>query len=471
MTKTFTLISLLLVYSYITYAQQIKLVQFSSDYSSPLGIENCGDGRLFIVERQGRIIICDSTGKRLQKPFLDISDSITSGGERGLLGLAFDPGYAVNGFFYVYYTNLGGNTQISRFRVKTGNPNVANKSSERSILRIKQPFSNHNGGCIRFGPDGYLYIGMGDGGSGGDPNNNAQNPMSLLGKILRIDVHNGLPYTIPPGNPFVDSINYRPEIWALGLRNPWRWSFDALTGKMYIADVGQASWEEINIQPKGKGGNNYGWRCYEGKHAFNTDSCQSQSSYTLPVYEYFHSDSPNECSVTGGFVYRGSMYPSLYGKYIFTDYCSGIFRTYYTQIGRKRVKIVLDGDDGFGSFGVDKNNEMYVCNVKSGIVYHVTDGSLFQDNYSINNKAGNSRLNFSPNPARNYINILYTSSVSEQITLQITSILGKGFYHATKTAAPGMNTWRININIPKESYYVSIITASGNRITKSLIIE
>ena len=465
MKKTFTLISVLLIYSYAINAQQIKLVQFSSGYSSPLGIENCGDSRLFIVERQGRIIICDSLGNRRQQPFLDISDSITSGGERGLLGLAFDPDYAVNGFFYVNYTNQNGNTQISRFRVKSSNPNVANRSSERSVLRIQQPFTNHNGGCMRFGPDGNLYIAMGDGGSGGDPNNNAQNTMSLLGKMLRIDLRNGLPYKIPADNPFVDSLNYRPEIWALGLRNPWRFSFDALSGKMYIADVGQNFWEEINIQPNGKGGNNYGWRCYEGKHPFNTSGCRSQSFYTPPAYEYFHSDSLNECSVTGGFVYRGNIYSSLYGKYIFTDYCSGLFRTYHVQAGRKRVRIVLDADDGFSSFGVDKYNEMYVCNVKEGIVYHITDGSLSQSNYSIgNNNSGPNRLTLSPNPAQDLIKISYTSLRAEKVTVRITGILGEEVYHGLKTAIAGINTWTINLRIPRGSYYVSVTTTSGNRL-------
>lgn len=471
MKKAFTLISMMQLFSFCVHAQQIKLVQFSSGYSSPLGIENCGDSRLFIVEREGRIMICDSTGKRLSKPFLDISDSILYGGERGLLGLAFDPDYAVNGFFYVNYTNENGNTQISRFKVKTNNPNVANRNSERSVLRINQPFSNHNGGCIRFGPDGYLYIAMGDGGSGGDPNNNAQNRKSLLGKILRIDVRNGLPYKIPPDNPFVDSLNYRPEIWALGLRNPWRFSFDAINGKMYIGDVGQMYWEEINVQPKGKGGNNYGWRCYEGKHAFNTDSCQPQSSYISPVYEYFHNDSINERAVTGGFVYRGHMYPSLYGKYIFTDYGSGIFRAYYKQTGRKRIKTVLDSDDGFSSFGVDKNNEMYVCNLPEGIIYHITDGSSFQNNYIISNKPAQNSLSISPNPVRDYVNVSYTASASGRIKLQVTGILGKEVYYASKTAMPGLNSWRINLNIPKGSYYISIITASGNVITKSMFIE
>jgi len=289
--------------------------------------------------------------------------------------------------------------------------------------------------------------------------------------MLRINV-SSLPYSIPPDNPFVDSLNYRPEIWALGLRNPWRWSFDALTGKMYIADVGQASWEEINTQPKGKGGNNYGWRCYEGTHEFNTDGCQPQSSYTLPVYEYFHSDSLNERSITGGFVYRGSMYPSLYGKYIFTDYGSGIFRAYYTNLGRKRVKVVLDDESGFASFGVDRNNEMYVCNVVSGIVYHITDSSVSRSNYSIRNKAVENSLSFSPNPAGNHINLIYnTSSDAGNVAIRVTALLGKQVYYASKKAVPGMNAWNIDLNIPKGSYYVSVTTASGSIITKSLIID
>ena len=474
MKKQFTLFVLLLVCSLFTAAQnKIKLVQFSTGYSSPVGIENAGDSRLFVVEQEGKIIICDSNGHRTNKPFLNITDRVLyNGGEQGLLGLAFDPGYASNGFFYVNYINKSGNTQISRFKVKSGDPDLASKTSEKFILKIDQPFANHNGGCTRFGPDGYLYIGMGDGGNGGDPNNNAQNTKSLLGKMLRIDVHHGNPYKIPGDNPFVDSSNYKPEIWALGLRNPWRWSFDALNGQMLIADVGQDSWEEVDLQLNGAGGKNYGWRCYEGKHPYNTDGCKPQNNYVSPRYEYPHSDSTGDCSITGGFVYRGTRYASLYGKYIFTDYCSGLFRLLYTQGGKARVRTALDGDDNaYSSFGEDVNNELYVCNLVNGNIYHITDGTtLLQNNYSSNNKDVN-RLSFSPNPSRGSINISYTSDKASQITLRITGILGEQVYVASRAVNAGINTWNINLNISKGNYYLSVINNTGNITTQSLRME
>jgi glucose/arabinose dehydrogenase len=473
MKKTFTLIILLFAILFTVHAQQLSLVQFSSGYSSPVGIENCGDSRLFIVEEKGKIFICDAAGNRSTQPYLDITDRVLFSGERGLLGLAFDPNYKNNGFFYVNYINKSGNTQISRFKVQANNPNLANKNSEKFILQIAQPFSNHNGGCTRFGPDGYLYIGMGDGGSSGDPNNNAQNPMSLLGKMLRIDVHSGSqPYKIPADNPFVNSPNYKPEIWALGLRNPWRWSYDAVSGSMYIADVGQSAWEEIDIQKKGIGGNNYGWRCYEGKHEYNTSGCNAKSSYTFPVYEYFHADSTGDCSITGGFVYRGTKYPALYGKYIFTDYCSGLFRLLSTQLGRYRVKTVFDGDNGaYTSFGVDKNNEIYVTNTVNGNIYHITDGASLQNNVAENKSAEQNKLSFSPNPSNGNINITYTSPKTEQVTVRITNILGEQVYTISKTVNTGINTWNMNVHIPKGSYYLSIVNRNGSVLTQSLRIE
>lgn len=474
MKKLSTLFSLLITCSLITAAQnKIKLEQFSTGYSSPVGIENCGDSRLFIVEEAGKILICDSNGHRKNKPFLDITDRVLFSGEQGLLGLAFDPDYASNGFFYLNYINKSGNTQISRFKVKSGNADLANKNSEKFILQIAQPFANHNGGCTRFGPDGYLYIGMGDGGSGGDPNNNAQNTMSLLGKMLRIDVHHGNPYKIPKNNPFVDSLNYKPEIWALGLRNPWRWSFDALNGQMFIADVGQDSWEEVDLQLNGAGGKNYGWRCYEGKHAYNTAGCKPQKDYVSPRYEYPHSDSTGDCSITGGFVYRGTRYASLYGKYIFTDYCSGLFRLLYTEGGKPRVRTVLNGDDNaYSSFGEDMNNELYVCNLANGNIYHITDGSSnMQNNYSSNKNIELNKLSFSPNPSNGSINISYTSDKAAEIMIRISGILGQQVYADSRTVNPGINTWNIQLNVPKGNYYLSVTNKTGSVITQSLRVE
>jgi glucose/arabinose dehydrogenase len=472
MKKQFTLLSLLFACSLSMNAQKFSLVPFSSGYLNPVGIENCGDNRLFIIEQEGKIIICDSMGTRLAQPFLDISDKVIFHGERGLLGLAFDPAYAVNGYFYVNYINKSGNTQISRFRVRSDNPNIAIKSSEKFILEVDQPFANHNGGCTHFGPDGYLYIGMGDGGSGGDPNNNAQNPMSLLGKMLRIDVHHGNPYKTPANNPFVDSPGYRPEIWAMGLRNPWRWSFDAADGSMYIGEVGQNSWEEIDRQLPGAGGNNYGWRCYEGKHTYNTDSCLPRASYDLPILEYSHSDSTGDCSIIGGYVYRGTKYPSLYGRYIFTDYCSGIFRLLHIEDGIAKVRRVFTGDNSaYSSFGEDIDYELYVCNKQNGSIYQLKYGTPQQTTPPPNQNPDLNKFTFFPNPSKGNLTISYTSSKIQQAEIRVTDILGNQFYFDVKTLNSGVNTWNINLPVPKGNYYLSISTNTGKPIMQKLRIE
>jgi len=309
---------------------------------------------------------------------------------------------------------------------------------------------------------------MGDGGSGGDPNNNSQNPMSLLGKMLRIDIHSGSgPYNIPADNPFVDSANYRPEIWSLGLRNPWRWSFDAFNGQMLIGDVGQESWEEINVELKNSGGHNYGWRCYEGKHPYNTTGCKPGNTYTFPKYEYPHEGTNGDCSITGGFVYRGKKYPDLYGKYVFTDYCSGIFRLLYKDAGQGKVRAVFDGDDGaYTSFGEDNHNELYVCNVTDGLLYRVAYGKT--DTAVGSNSAS---LTFAPNPARNNITVTYTSGKTEKVTLYITGLLGQKMYTVQKTANAGANTWNINLPFAKGNYYLSVVNGAGKTVTQSLRIE
>ena len=305
-----------------------KLVQIASGFIKPLDLKNMGDERLFVVTQPGVIYILDSLKNKLPIPYLDINAKvIDSGNERGLLGLAFHPNYKQNGYFYVNYSrNNDGYTTISRFKV-SADPNVAD-TTEQILLTVAQPYNNHNGGCMQFGPDGYLYIGLGDGGSGGDPQANAQNPMKYLGKMLRIDVDNGSPYGIPADNPFINSNDTLHEIWALGLRNPWRYSFDKLTGDFYIGDVGQDTWEEVDVEPAGsKGGLNYGWRCFEGNATYNSTGCGPAAGYVFPIAVYKH---PTEgCSITGGYVYRGDKYLGLYGKYLYTDYCTGIFWALY----------------------------------------------------------------------------------------------------------------------------------------------
>ncbi|MEZ4800434.1 MAG: PQQ-dependent sugar dehydrogenase [Flavobacteriales bacterium] len=301
-------------------------VEFEDIYtglSGPVGLYHCGDHRLFILEKDaGQIEIIDTLGNYIGQ-FIDVNNLTSSGGERGLLGMAFDPNYLSNGRFYINYTNSSGNTVIARYTV-SANPNVANASSAEILLTITQPYGNHNGGHIAFGPDGYLYIGMGDGGSAGDPGNRAQDLTSRLGKMLRIDVSGTSGYAIPADNPFAEVDNAQPEIWASGLRNPWKFSFDRSTGDLWIADVGQNAWEEVNVVSSGSaGGENYGWRCYEGNATYQTSGCPGASELTFPVAVYSHSSPTSFCSITGGAVYRGSKYTAMQGKYFFTDYCDG----------------------------------------------------------------------------------------------------------------------------------------------------
>jgi len=324
-------------------------------------------GRLFIIEKSGRIRLVES-GQLVSAPFLDIRDRVgSSGSEQGLLGLAFDLNYSENGFLYVDYTDLDGNTVVSRFTATDSNH--ADSASEQVVLTQDQPAANHNGGQLAFGPDGYLYISFGDGGGGGDTFGNGQNQQSWLASILRIDVSNGLPYSVPSDNPFLSKPQARPELWAKGLRNPWRFSFDRQTGEMYIADVGQGNYEEVNVIPQGKGGENFGWPIMEGLHCYTTTSC-NQSGYVLPVVEYDHSQG---CSITGGYVYRGSKFPSLNGTYFFGDYCSGIIWGLRRDATNEwHVAKLLDTELQLSSFGEDDAGEIYVLDLGGGTVYQIT---------------------------------------------------------------------------------------------------
>ncbi|MGD8490211.1 MAG: PQQ-dependent sugar dehydrogenase, partial [Anaerolineae bacterium] len=292
----------------------------ASGFERPVQVTHAGDGsgRLFVVEQPGRIKIIEE-GNTLPEPFLDITGLVVYGGERGLLGLAFHPDYPSNGYFYVNYTRVeDGATVIVRYSVSPSNPDRADPNSASVLLEIPQPYTNHNGGQLLFSPvDGYLYIGMGDGGSGGDPENNAQDTSTLLGAMLRLDVDSATPYAIPPDNPYV-GVDGRDEIWAIGLRNPWRFSFDRDNGDLYIGDVGQNEWEEIDYQAAGTpGGVNFGWRCKEGSHEYNFVGDCLAAELTDPIAEYSHDDGR---SVTGGFVYRGQDYPALTGRYFYADY-------------------------------------------------------------------------------------------------------------------------------------------------------
>lgn len=346
---------------------------YVTGFSRPTQITHAGDGsqRLFIAEQNGLVRIIRNQAL-IEKSFLDISGRVSCCGERGLLGLAFPPNYANKGYFYINYTDTSGNTVVARYHVTT-DPDVADPNSEEILLTIVQPFANHNGGHLTFGPDGYLYIGTGDGGSGGDPHNNGQSLITLLGKILRIDVESGArPYAIPPINPFASISAYRSEIWAFGLRNPWRFSFDRQTGDLYIGDVGQNAYEEIDFQPASSpGGENYGWRIMEGIHCYNASSC-NQSGLTLPVVEYDHSQG---CSVTGGVVYRGQRFPRLAGTYLYGDYCSGRIWGLTLLSGSQENTQLFDAPYPISTFGEDEAGEVYLADYGSGTIYQITDAA------------------------------------------------------------------------------------------------
>ncbi len=350
----------------------------TSGLSSPVYLSApTGDtARLFVVEQPGRIRVVQH-GQLLTTSFLDITSRVLYGGEEGLLSVTFHPRYAVNHYFYVDYTrsNAAGDTvytMIERYTV-SADSNVADSSTHKVILQITQPqpvtnYPNHKGGLVMFGPDGMLYIGMGDGGSAGDPQHRAQSPDSLLGKLLRIDVDGGDPYAIPAGNPFATSGGAK-EIWALGLRNPWRFAFDRSAGLLYIGDVGQGAWEEVDVQPASQGGLNYGWRIMEGAHCYNSANC-SAAGLVLPAVEYDHSN--GQCAIIGGFVYRGTRFPALAGQYFYADLCAGWVRSFSYAGGAVTGQTSWNLDLSPGSplsFGEDARGELYL--LTGGGVYRI----------------------------------------------------------------------------------------------------
>ncbi len=377
--KAFFLLLPFLWFSLHLLAQtQLEFQPFASGLSDPISMAVAGDNRLFVVEQHGLIRIVTSAGIVEELPFLDLSDRVSqSGGEMGLLGLAFHPLYESNGYLFVNYTRAAdGSTVVARYSRDTDNPSLADPQSETVLLTVEQPAENHNGGQLLFGPDGYLYIALGDGGSGGEP---AQNPMSLLGKMLRIDVDvNEAPwYAIPPDNPFVNDPSARDEIWALGLRNPWRSSFDRYTGDLWIADVGQSAREEINFQPASSpGGENYGWRCYEGSVPYGQRDCPNEESFTFPVFDYTHEGTSCSGSVTGGYVYRGALYNGLAGRYICADYCTGTFYE-VNKTGNDFKGNQIGTFEGlqYTAFMEDQYGELYVILKGDGEVRKVVETS------------------------------------------------------------------------------------------------
>ncbi|PWH82119.1 hypothetical protein DIS18_12710 [Algibacter marinivivus] len=460
------------LFSTFCISQTVSLTSFASGFSQPVEITNTGvtnDTRLFIVEKSGIIKILNSDGTVNSTPFLNISSIVGSGGERGLLGLAFANDYDSTGRLYVNYTDNSSttepNTIIARYTVST-NPDIANTNGT-ILLSYQQPFDNHNGGKIAFDQDNFLYIASGDGGSGGDPGDRAQNTTTLLGKLLRIDV-SGTNYSIPTSNPFSTSANGpndpRPEIYAVGLRNPWKFSFDKNNGDLWIADVGQQLIEEINrVNGSGTPGDNYGWRCFEGSMSFNsTGNCPSGglNDTVAPVAEYGHSG--GKCSITGGYIYRGNIYGAFGGKYFFADFCSGEIG-FLTDTGAG-WSITLQTPNitgGWTTFGEDINGELYIAG--GSTVY-----KIFDSNLSITE---NNFFNFTlyPNPSKSFVNIDLTDNFANVETISITNIQGQLIKTIKK---PNQKIIRIPTeNFNSGLYLIQVETNNYNKAIKKIIIE
>lgn len=359
----------------------LELEPVATGFQLPLQVLSApGDHeRLFVVE-QGGLVHIVRDGVIEPRPFLNISGGTTAFIEQGLLGMAFHPDYDQNGWVFVHYTNLNGHTRLDRFTVDANDPDKVDPSTRVKILQVQQPDFNHNGGTIAFGPDGYLYLGLGDGGGAGDPGNRAQDGSTLLGKILRLDV-SVAPYRIPPSNPFVGNPTVEDEIWAIGMRNPWRFSFDQETGDLWIGDVGEASWEEVNFEPAGSGGGlNYGWRIMEGPDCHNPSTGCNQTGLTLPLYSMAYGGTPFRCSVIGGFVYRGEEMATMQGRYFFGDYCSGEVFSMRRDANGQVVDFVnheaeLGPIGQISSFGEDAAGELYVVS-RNGSVYKLVPAGM-----------------------------------------------------------------------------------------------
>jgi len=449
-----------LLFSSILSSQTIDTTLFTEDVIKPVDIKNAGDERLFIAEQAGRIVILNTDGSINPTPFLDIISQVTSGGEQGFLGIAFHPDYITNGFFFVNYIDLDGNTQVSRFSVDDTNPDIADPSSELFIIDYEQPFPEHNAGSLAFDSSGYLYIASGDGGSGGDPGDRAQSLESLLGKILRIDIDNtadGNNYAIPPSNPFVGNPLALDEIWAFGFRNPWRISIDPDTDTIWLGDVGQGAVEEVDRISQSDAGGNYGWRCYEGSSEFNTTGCLPPDFYIFPVTEYEHIGS--RCSITGGYVYHGSNMPSFQNHYFYADLCSGIISTLdiATEIATEQGALGAS----WTAFGVDINQELYIANHFNGRIYKITEEPLSVTDIE------NNQVLMTPNPASNFVQIQSENSVLDSIT--ILDINGR-----TLLAINNISSFEelIDINtLSKGLYFVKVSSENGKTSVLKLIIK
>lgn len=443
------------------FSQTIELEFFSGPFSSPVEITHPNnDSRLFVLEHAGIIKIINNEGDVFESPFLDISSLVLNDGERGLLGLAFHPNYNTNGFFYINYINLDGNTVIARYSVSS-NPNLADSTSAMILKTINQPFAEHKGGTLKFANDGYLYISLGDGGSGGDPFGSAQNltidstnPSRVyLGKILRIDVDSATPYGIPPTNPLIGQTG-KEEIWALGLRNPWKFSFNRLNGDMWLADVGQENIEEINKInfPFSNSLINFGWKCYEGNEIYESTNCPELNATQTPFAQYNHTFG---CSITGGYYYTGNLYPNFQNKYFFADFCSA-------KIGMVDVSGTITWSEllpynYITTFGEDINGELYIANIQNGNIYKIIDTSL---NTSSFDKA---IISVYPNPTSDELFVKNENNI-ELSAVKITDLTGKMVLYQNSQLSS------INIsNLSKGMYFVTIETQTGNTVTSKII--
>jgi len=421
----------LLCWSGLSLAQpDLAFSELASGFARPVDIAHADDDRLFVVEQRGTIRIIEGDGTVRSDFFLDLRDRVnTSAFERGLLGLVFHPDYANNGYFYVNYTGSGGTTYIARFSVSASDANQGDPSSEKTILTVDQPYDNHNAGDLAFGPDGYLYIPLGDGGAGGDPLDHGQDLSSLLGAMLRIDVNGGDPYAIPSDNPFVNDANARDEIWSYGWRNPWRISFDRQNGDLWVGDVGQGDFEEISFQAAGTpGGGNYGWRCYEGDASYNLNGCNG-SGYLSPAFDYDHGQGR---SVTGGFVYRGSAYPALQGYYVFGDFGTGAFWAMRSDGSGGWQTFALGTFAAFGSndlstFGEDQAGELYAANRDNGTIYQVQELS------STGLREGKDALRIFPQPWDEQLHIQRPKATAGPFSLHLYDMQGRLLRSETPT--------------------------------------
>jgi glucose/arabinose dehydrogenase len=426
-------------------------------FEQPVDIQNAGDGsnRLFVLSQPGIIYVFQNNDNTsTKKVFLDIRDKVLFGGEQGLLGLAFHPDYKTNGYFYINYTiSNPRRSVVSRFKVSNNDPNTADRNSELVLLTVEQPYSNHNGGQTSFGPDGYLYISLGDGGSAGDPQNNSQNLRSLLGKILRINVNKtspGLNYSIPDDNPLKGNTNgLKEEIYAWGLRNVWRFSFNPADSNLWAADVGQNAWEEINIIEKGR---NYGWRIMEGNHCFNPPKDCNTANLTLPVWEYGHNNQGGY-SVTGGYVYHGSLLPELKGKYIYGDYVSGRIWSLYLSNNRAYNELLFSTNHNISTFGVDEQGELYFANYTTGRLYKFRSAST---------KVGSSWL---PEAYRLYQNYPNPFNSSTKISFEIPE---EGFVKLKICDLVGKEISNLVNGVKPAGFYSVDFNISGNEITSGI---